>query len=116
MSKNAFFLFLALLFFGCTDGYEVVIPDHILSKEKMAEVMLDIHLIEATLNLNAGNVNKDAVEGKLSFDVFKKHNISREKYEESYTFYTENPDAMKEVYDIVLKELSKLQASVANSK
>lgn len=116
MIKKAFLILVSFFFWGCVDGYEVIIPDSILPREKMAGVILDIHLIEATLNLNAGNVNKDTIEGKLRIDIFKKHNITKEQYQESYIFYTENPDALREVYDIVLTELSKLQASVGNSK
>jgi hypothetical protein len=114
MAKYFFIILLSFSFFACTDAYKVKIPDSVLSKEKMAAVLLDIHLLEATLNLNAGNVN--ASDGKLSFDIYNKHGITKEQYEESYTFYTENPEALKEVYDIVLNELSKLQVTVSNSK
>lgn len=116
MGKNALLFLISLCFLGCVDAYEVVIPDTVLPKEKMAGVILDIHLVEATLNLNAGNVSKDTIEGKMNFDVFKKHNITKEEYDKSYTFYAENPEALKEVYDMVLNELSKLQAEVGNSK
>ena len=41
-----------LLFFSCgQDVKQVVIPDHILPKEKMAEVITDIHIAEAETNL-----------------------------------------------------------------
>jgi len=82
----------------------------------MAAVIIDIHLLEAALNLNAGNVSKETMEEKVNTNIFKKHNITKEQYEESYSFYTENPGELTKVYDIVLSELSKMQASVGNSK
>lgn len=111
MIKKAFFVLISFLFFACS-GEQKEIPDSVLSKEKMAEVMVDIHLVEAALNLNAG---KQEVREKLNFDIYKKHNITKEEYQKSYVYYTENPEALTEVYDIVLKELSKLQASATQA-
>lgn len=82
----------------------------------MAEVLVDMHLMEATLNLNAGSTDKNGKEEKLKIDIYKKHNITTEQYRDSYRYYTENPESLTEVYDIVLNELSKLQAAVSNSK
>jgi hypothetical protein len=113
MIKKIAIIFLSAFLFGCTDTEEVKIPDNIISKDKMAKVFVDMHLLEATLNLNAGNPAK---KEELNIDVFKKHGITKEKFEESYKFYTQNPSALSEVYDIVLNELSKLQAEVGASK
>lgn len=110
------FSFMASMFFllmSCGNANEVKIPDDILSKEKMAEVMVDIHLLEATMNMNIAATDKAS---PTAVDVFKKHDITKEQYQESFVFYTEHPEVFTEVYQLVLNDLSKMQAEVSNGK
>ena len=107
------FLLLVSTIISCGDYSEVVVPDDILPKEKMAEVMVDIHMLEAAMNINAG-VSTETVPQEL--DVFRSHGVTVEQYRESFRFYTEHPEIMGEVYQIVLNELSKKQAEVSNGK
>ncbi len=82
--------------------------------------MVDIHLLEATINLNGGNTSKiSAIKNDTAIykmDVFKKHNISKEQYKESFYFYTQHPEFFTEVYQLILNNLSKMQAEVTNKK
>jgi hypothetical protein len=113
MINRAFLILFCFLLVACSGNDEKKIPDSVLPKEKMTEVLVDIHLLEAVLNLNAGNINKDNIQG---IDLFKKHNITKKKFDDSYAFYTENPEILTEIYDMVLNELSKLQATAVNTK
>ena len=93
------------------------IPADVLPKDKMAEVMVDIHLLEATVNLTVTATDKAAFNEKGDqIDVYKKHNITRKQYEDSYLFYTRHPELLGEIYQQVLNELSKMQAEVMNGK
>lgn len=106
-----------LLFFACSGEKTVSIPENILPQEKMAEVMLDVHLLEATMNLNSTSADKITPGNPSpSFDVLKKNNISKKLYDESFDFYTQHPELLIEVYQSVLNELSKMQAEVTNKK
>lgn len=87
----------------------VVIPSDVLPKEKMAEVLTDIHLAEAKVNLKT--LPDSASTEKLSFQKkFEKHKITKEQYEKSISFYIDHPELLNEVYEKVLNELSKMQA------
>jgi len=46
----------------------------------------------------------------------KKNNITKKQYDDSYNFYTQHPALLNEVYDLVLNDLSKMQAEVTNKK
>ena len=95
----------------------VAIPDAVLSQEKMAEVMVDVHLLEAALNIS--NYSKDQVAVNAinpNSDIFKKNNITKEQYKESFDFYARNPVLLTEVYQLVLNDLSKMQAEVMTKK
>lgn len=117
--KRAFLplFLLCMLLAACSDPEHVDIPKDVLPKEKMAEVMVDVHLLEATVNLTVTATDKAAFNEKGDqIDVYKKHNTTRQQYEESYAFYTRHPDLLGEIYQEVLNELSKMQAEVMNGK
>jgi len=118
MMMQKFTLIIAcFLFFACSGKKTVSIPETILPKEKMAEVMLDIHLLEATMNLNATSADKmNPANPSPNFDVLKKNNISKKQYDESFDFYSQHPELLIEIYQTVLNDLSKMQAEVTNKK
>lgn len=113
MLKKALFIACSSLLFSCGDLTEVAIPDSVLPEEKMAEVLVDIHLLEASMNLNVAETDRVR---PANIDIFSKHGTTRQEYDESYRFYTENPEKLAEVYQLVLNSLSKMQAEVVNSK
>ena len=81
--------------------------------------MVDIHLLEATMN--SINITPDKVSSAnatipTAIDVFKKNNISKKQYDESFDFYTKHPEILSEIYQLVLNNLSKMQAEVMNEK
>lgn len=117
MYKNFLFILLSFFLFACTNPDSVSIPDSVLPEEKMAEMMTDIHLLEATMNIQVGNTDKMGPDGKaINFNIYKKHQVTKEQFEESYKFYTENPELLAEVYQLVLNNLSRMQAEVSSGK
>ncbi len=119
MGRRIIFVFICLVFVACSGEKAVVIPDSVLSKEKMAEVMLDIHLMEASMNISGVNPNTIDLAGSkvpLNIDVLKKHNLTKKQYDESFSFYSNHPELLSQVYQQILNDLSKLQAEVSNKK
>lgn len=112
MKQLSVLLLFGIFFVACKSGEESSdTPENILTKNKMVEIMVQVHLAEAALNLNL-NDNK-AGETKVYQDIFRKKNVSKNQYEESLKYYTEHPEKMVEIYDEVLNELSRMQAEVA---
>jgi hypothetical protein len=110
---------LLFLLFSCTaiEDQEAAIPADVLPKEQMARVMTDIHLLEASLSV--GTYAKDNVmmqNIKPSTDILKKNGITKETYDLSFDFYSRNPNLLTEVYQLVLNDLSKMQAEVMTGK
>jgi hypothetical protein len=117
--KKIALLFLCSCLISCGNNKSVPIPDNVLSKEKMALVMTDMHLLEASMNLNIAsalpaNQNVD-MEAKVQA-VLKKNAVTKEQYETSFVFYSTHTELLSEIYTEVLNDLSKLQAKVANEK
>ena len=106
-------LFLSILLLACSSKQVESIPDSVLPEEKMAEVLVDIHLLEATMNLTPYTPGQIAAIGDTvvtTVDVFKKNNISKKQYDESFEFYTQHPELLSEIYQLVLNNFSKMQA------
>lgn len=79
--------------------------------------MVDVHLLEAALNVNA--YSKDQIMMNSihpDSDILKKHSLSKKLYDESFEFYSQNPILLAEVYQLVLNNLSKMQAEVMTKK
>ncbi|MBI4929172.1 MAG: DUF4296 domain-containing protein [Bacteroidetes bacterium] len=112
--KVSSFIVLCTLYivFGLSCGQsekQVVIPANVLPKEKMAEVITDIHLAEAETNFRP--LPDSASTEKLSFQkVFEENKITKAQYDTSISFYIGHPELLNEVYEKVLNELSKMQA------
>ncbi len=113
--KRIALIFACFLFFSCSEKKTEEIPVNILSKQKMSEVMLDLHLLEASMSLNAvGAESTTAVGPSPNYDVLKKNKISKTQYDESFDYYSKHPAILVEIYEHVLNDLSKMQAEVTN--
>lgn len=116
MFKKTVLVFICLITaVSCND--EKALPEGILPVDKMAEVMVDANLLEASLaqNVNTG-IKVDTTTSKIDFEIFKKHNITQEQFQKSFDYYTEHLDSLDKIYELVLIELSKMQAEVMNKK
>lgn len=103
------FYFLLLLSCGTAEQKPVVIPADVLPKEKMAEVITDIHIAEAKAGLEP---YQDSAYAITSFEkIFEQNKITRAQYDSSLVFYIEHPELLDTIYGQVLNELSKMQAN-----
>lgn len=108
-----------LLLFSCHTEDNVSIPGDVLQKEEMAAVLVDVNLLEASMNTHFGSSDKIAASGDtyaLQTDMLKKHGLTQEQYQHSFEFYGRHPKLFAEVYQLVLNDLSRMQAEVSNAK
>jgi hypothetical protein len=116
MYKNILF-FISLILLSCTDPEKIVVPEHLLQEEKMAAVIKDLTILEASMNVHVASVDPGKNDKQdLKMNIYARNGITKEQFEESYRFYTENPEKMNEVYQLVLNDLSTMQATVVNKK
>lgn len=112
--KKIIFYLLFTFFISCGEKAEksISIPTHILSKEKIAQVITDIHIAEAESTLNA--ISDSTFKRSVYFEeIFEKHQITKQQYEESLAFYISHPEVFNKIYEQVLSDLSKMQAEMS---
>ena len=112
-----FFLAMFLLF-SCAPEQslsEKKVPENIIQPDSMVAIIVDMQIDEAVLRemRRVGKYEENIAVNSFE-KVFTKHNISKEKYEESIAYYEQNLEIYENIYERVITKLSQLQAEVKN--
>jgi Domain of unknown function (DUF4296) len=86
-------------------------PKNLIDEGTMANIMTDIHIIEAEIN-NLHLQHQDSsvyVYQKLKVKMLKKYNIDTAVFNASFKYYILNPDKMKPIYVEVKKKLENIK-------
>lgn len=84
-----------------------------LSKEKMKEILIDIHFADATL-LTQGYHDRKLNNDSLSYYnyIFKKHHINQQQFEDAVKYYAAYPNEYSKIYDEVINEITLITDSL----
>jgi hypothetical protein len=90
------------------------LPEGVLDRERFTKVMTDIRLVEARINHelmveHAGSINSE----RYYEEVFETQGITEEQFRSSFAYYSERPEEMKAIYEVVLADLSRLKDEAA---
>lgn len=105
MRNRVLYVLLLILLVGCGR------PWGVLSHDDMVDVLLDIHIAEASikiLDLGAKRIEKQEYYNK----IFEKHNTTKEKFDKSLDWYSRHPKELIAIYDDVKGEAAALQARI----
>lgn len=90
---------------------EITVPENVLDKEIFSDVIVDFTLAESASGINILNIQGGKTDTVYAFNPLLDNNVKRETFDTTVYFYSHNPKLFKEVYELVLEKLSKLQAS-----
>ena len=99
---------LACLLFSCSNSEEKI-PENILSKTAFATILKEIHLEEASFELNkTKNMETAKIElVNAYFNIYNKNQISEKDFKETLDYYSENPEKLEQIYTNILEQLTK---------
>jgi hypothetical protein len=108
--KLKYIIFLALSVFLITcGGNEKKIPEGIIPREKMVEIITEIELTQALIKVEFSN--QDTLNQKHLFNqIYSSFKVSEEQFNTSLSFYCNNPKILEEIYVQTIIKLSKNQA------
>ena len=93
--------FLINLLPSCSD--ENKIPSDVLDPAKMKKIMWDMfradEYVTSFIWNNDSSVDRFEESEKLYNEIFRIHNITKEKFEKSLSFYRTHPDLLKKIVD-----------------
>ena len=108
MQKSFIILLLLLIGFSCSNGDKN--KDLLIPKEKMALILTDLMLLEATYNSQLIRLNdKDERMLKYSDEILKHHDVSKEAFDYSYEYYMDDTEEFEATFELVFEELNKLE-------
>jgi len=105
------FLTFILLLTGCkTSGVkdlpQGLIKDSIIPRSEMINILADVHLLEAALQMKRNKNEAPTGFEKFYFNkLFSKYKVSDGKFKLNLTFYEGNPENFRKMYEDVIKEL-----------
>lgn len=106
--KNIIFSLLALTVLACQFGGKRTSKR--LSSEQMISILIDVHILEAKISYikeRADSVNK--IYNTLELEIFKSHGTDKMTYEESFAYYSADPQKLGRIYETVVDSLNVME-------
>jgi len=103
--KNLFFLIATCILLACNGKVEP--PVGLLPKEKMVELLIEIHIADA--KAKQLRTNKDSIQivfKELEKGIFSDHKVEDSIYYMSYDYYLRDNNEIESIYSAVIDSLS----------
>ena len=106
-------LILFCLFISCNTT-DKQLPDNIISKEIFITVLKEAHLAEAAFELSKskGVETAEKVLANTYSEIYASHNIDKEIFEETLSYYANHPEELERIYSKVLKDMLQESATL----
>ena len=107
MKKNIIIILTCyLVVAGCIKNEGPTIP-----QEKMVDILVDIHLIEASL-LGYSEEQKDSLTHLYYGQIYEIHSVSEDSFLTEMNYLKHHPDYMSKTYEKVLEEIDRREAEL----
>jgi hypothetical protein len=106
-------LFSILLFslLSCSEE-KINIPPGVFSQQEMTKILSDIHLAQSSLNIKSQTDTTTYSISDYTALILKQHKVSKTDFLASLKFYSENPELLKQVYDSIITNLTKMEGEL----
>src|SRR5687767_13000538 len=86
-------------------------PAYVLEEKQFVALLVDLALAESATGINIKSAMGHQIDSTYNFDPLREHGVSQAQYDSTIRYYSSRPDAYKGVYDLVLVQLSALEAA-----
>jgi hypothetical protein len=114
LKKWAFICFMIVLTALC-DSIISSKPSGTLNESEMTDILVDIHLTEATLRISNDSLARlnDTTNLRIRFaQVFRNHGIKPDDFNKSLNYYLEHIELLDKIYTDVISRLSVMEANL----
>ena len=109
------FLVLMALFTSCVNE-ELEIPNHIIAKDTLVEMLVEIQIFEAIKKVK-GDRNQLTMDIREAYDYeFEKFDVTEEKFIESMKFYAKNQKTFEEIFNEVIVRIAEREGELTSKK
>lgn len=110
MKQQKLIALFLLLVSACVEKNESV-PVNVLDKDKFSDLIVDFTLAESAAGINVLNVHGQKTDTVYAFNPLIDNNITKRDFDTTLYYYSHRPKLFKEVYELSLEKLSKMQSS-----
>jgi transposase-like protein len=113
----ASFIILLLLMTSCEEATTNK-PPHLISRDKMVGILVDIHLSDAAFQVRrySSEKMKKFNESDIYYSVLRKHHIADSIFEKSLIYYSGNPKEYEKIYTRVINRLTEMEQEESKKK
>jgi hypothetical protein len=88
------------------------VPPNVISKEIMVPLLVDMQLIEGANSTKFFQGDTGQTNYELLYTtIFEKHGVEKAQFDSSMAYYTQHTAVLEVIYDQVIEELMKLEAT-----
>ena len=110
-------IILVLVLEACSGSGKDVVPAHILPETRFSNLLTDVRLLEGAYSIDNQRIDSSSNTIGFYYDlVFKRYELTREQYLESYAYYAARPDVMLRIETKVSEKLDSIQLAGVSSK
>jgi len=110
---NLNFLIILSFLLACSIPKEGI-PEGILSQNEFASILKEVHLAEATFELQKTNGKEDAENAltKSYQTIFSSHNINETIFQRTLEYYANHPSELDEIYADVIEGITEERSTL----
>ena len=92
-------------------------PEHLIKEKQMIDMLVDIHLAEATFNkFRYDSIMKNNSSTNFYYSVLNKYQVPDSVFEQSYVYYASVPKDFEKMYRKVMNKLSEKEQELSGRK
>ncbi len=93
-------------------------PRHLLSRDRMISILVDIHLAESVFQTShyTNNSLKQYTESDYYYSILHKYKTADSIFEQSLIYYSGKPKEFEKIYSRVLNRLNEMQQEATEKK
>lgn len=103
---------------GCynVNKSEITIPEVLISEDEMVVIITEMQVTEAGFSINKNRVVGETLKPEYYIGLLKQNNVTVSQFKENLNYYYNSPKKMEDIYERVLRNLSKMQSDVIVEK
>ena len=99
----------------CSCNINLLNDDNIIPEDAFIDVLVDIHIVDATIIVKGLRINTDSTIIKLYYnDIFLKHNVTQKQIQQTFEYYTSKPRSFEKLYEKVSEQIAKREEDLGD--
>ncbi len=114
--KGIIIAFIVFAFVSC-DQEAIEKPRHLIKEKQMINMLVDIHLAEATyVKMQGDSIVRKSSSANFYYSVLAKYDVPDSVFEKSFLFYASSPKNFEKMYREVMNKLSETEQEFSGRK